>query len=148
MVEKVKLEQTSDICQKEITQKFYRIYSKNKLPCNILTIPGYLDHFCFLAQVQEMAIVLYVSSIVLWRIPWKDISKCTDSQSLDTKLKLMADIKLEMEALMAQIKTKIHSIHSQMLDQGKLSVKGISNQTPCSVPRNGSKLDGRSPIFF
>ena len=33
-----------------------------------------------------------------------------DSQSLDTKLKLMAHIKLEMEALMAQIKTKTHTI--------------------------------------
>ena len=33
-----------------------------------------------------------------------------DSQSLDTKLKLMSDIKLEMEALMAQIKTKTHTI--------------------------------------
>ena len=32
-----------------------------------------------------------------------------DSQSLDTKLKLMADIKLEMEALMVQIKTKTHN---------------------------------------
>ena len=32
-----------------------------------------------------------------------------DSQSLDTKLKLMSDIKLEMEALMGEIKTKIHN---------------------------------------
>ena len=36
--------------------------------------------------------------------------QCEDSQSLDTKLKLMAHIKLEMEALMAQIKTKTHTI--------------------------------------
>ena len=35
--------------------------------------------------------------------------QCEDSQSLDTKLKLMSDIKLEMEALMGEIKTKIHN---------------------------------------
>ena len=40
--------------------------------------------------------------------------QCEDSQSLDTKLKLMSDIKLEMEALMGEIKTKIHNtIHQQ-----------------------------------
>ena len=36
-----------------------------------------------------------------------------DSQSLDTKLKLMLHIKFEMEALMVQIKTKIHTIQSK-----------------------------------
>ena len=36
-----------------------------------------------------------------------------DSQSLDTKLKLMAHIKLEMEALMGEIKTKIHNTIQQ-----------------------------------
>ena len=39
--------------------------------------------------------------------------QCEDSQSLDTKLKLMSDIKLEMEALMGEIKTKIHNTIQQ-----------------------------------
>ena len=44
-----------------------------------------------------------------WSVSAAIRSGSEDSQSLDTKLKLMADIKLEMEALMVQIKTKTHN---------------------------------------
>ena len=43
-------------------------------------------------------------------ILYPQIHPAEDSQSLDTKLKLMVHIKFEMEALMVQIKTKKHTI--------------------------------------
>ena len=73
-------------------------------------------------EIQFLGVVYCCNGVLcLVSIVSLDVRICTDSQSLDTKLKLMADIKLEMEALMAQIKTKIHSqTHKCFTERGKL----------------------------